>query len=79
MIRRLAVAAALALVLASPLAAQGARGAASIDYAELRNETARRLAEYIRIDTSNYGDGSGPGERVAAEYVAGLLADVGFG
>ncbi len=24
----------------------------------------------IRIDTSNYGDDSGPGERVAAEYVA---------
>jgi acetylornithine deacetylase/succinyl-diaminopimelate desuccinylase-like protein len=30
------------------------------------------------MDTSNYGDGSGPGERVAAEYVAGLLAEVGL-
>jgi acetylornithine deacetylase/succinyl-diaminopimelate desuccinylase-like protein len=33
--------------------------------------------ELIRIDTSNYGDSSGPGERAAAEYVAGLLGDVG--
>jgi len=41
-------------------------------------EVARICAELIRIDTSNYGDGSGPGERGAAEYVAGLLADVGL-
>jgi acetylornithine deacetylase/succinyl-diaminopimelate desuccinylase-like protein len=34
--------------------------------------------DLIRIDTSNYGDDSGPGERVAAEYVAGLLDDVGI-
>ena len=34
--------------------------------------------ELIRVDTSNYGDGSGPGERVAAEYVVGLLQDVGL-
>ena len=32
----------------------------------------------IRIDTSNYGDGSGPGERKAAELVAELLAEVGL-
>ena len=32
----------------------------------------------IRLDTSNFGDGSGPGERAAAEYVAGLLTEVGF-
>src|SRR5690606_32956756 len=38
-------------------------------------EICRRL---IRIDTSNYGDGSGPGERAAAEYVAELLTDVGW-
>ena len=31
--------------------------------------------DLIRIDTSNYGDHSGPGERKAAEYVAALLAD----
>ena len=34
--------------------------------------------DLIRIDSSNYGDGSGPGEREAAEYVAGKLAEVGL-
>jgi acetylornithine deacetylase/succinyl-diaminopimelate desuccinylase-like protein len=34
--------------------------------------------DLIRINTTNPGDHSGPGERVAAEYVAGLLADVGI-
>ena len=33
----------------------------------------RVCRELIRIDTSNYGDGSGPGERKAAEYVAAHL------
>jgi acetylornithine deacetylase/succinyl-diaminopimelate desuccinylase-like protein len=32
----------------------------------------------IRIDSSNYGDGSGPGERAAAEYVAEKLSEVGL-
>lgn len=34
--------------------------------------------DLIRIDTSNYGDEEGPGERKAAEYVAGLLEEVGI-
>ena len=34
--------------------------------------------DLIRIDTSNYGDDSGPGERKAAEHVAGLLTEVGL-
>src|SRR5690242_13463752 len=34
--------------------------------------------DLIRIDTSNYGDDSGPGERKAAEHVAGLLDEVGI-
>lgn len=34
--------------------------------------------ELIRIDTSNYGVDDGPGERKAAEYVAGLLDEVGI-
>jgi acetylornithine deacetylase/succinyl-diaminopimelate desuccinylase-like protein len=34
--------------------------------------------DLIRIDTSNYGDSSGPGERRAAEYVAEKLAEVGL-
>ena len=34
--------------------------------------------DLLRIDTSNYGDGSGPGERAAAEHVAALLEEVGL-
>ena len=34
--------------------------------------------DLIRIDTSNYGDDSGPGERTAAEHVARLLDEVGI-
>ena len=34
--------------------------------------------ELIRMDTSNYGDREGPGERKAAEYVAQLLDEVGI-
>jgi acetylornithine deacetylase/succinyl-diaminopimelate desuccinylase-like protein len=34
--------------------------------------------DLIRIDSTNYGDGSGPGERAASEYVAEKLADVGL-
>ncbi len=35
--------------------------------------------DLIRIDTSNYGDEDGPGERKAAEHVAALLEEVGIG
>jgi len=35
-------------------------------------------SDLIRIDTTNFGDSSGPGERKAAEHVAGLLSDVGI-
>src|SRR3954447_7904684 len=34
--------------------------------------------DLIRIDTTNPGDGSGPGERAAAEHVATLLDEVGI-
>ena len=34
--------------------------------------------DLIRIDTSNYGDAPGPGERAAAEYVATFLSDLGL-
>jgi acetylornithine deacetylase/succinyl-diaminopimelate desuccinylase-like protein len=34
--------------------------------------------DLIRIDTSNYGTEPGPGERLAAEHVAGLLDEVGI-
>lgn len=38
-------------------------------------EICRKL---IRIDTSNYGSGDAKGERRAAEYVAGLIEEVGI-
>jgi acetylornithine deacetylase/succinyl-diaminopimelate desuccinylase-like protein len=34
--------------------------------------------DLVRIDTTNFGDGSGPGERKAAEHVAALPSDVGI-
>jgi acetylornithine deacetylase/succinyl-diaminopimelate desuccinylase-like protein len=34
--------------------------------------------DLLRMDTTNYGDGSGPGERKAAEHVAALLDEVGI-
>ena len=42
------------------------------------DEVARICGELIRIDSSNYGDDSGPGERAAAEYVMAELAEVGL-
>lgn len=42
------------------------------------DEVVELCRDLIRIDTSNMGDHSGPGERVAAEYVAGKLAEVGL-
>jgi acetylornithine deacetylase/succinyl-diaminopimelate desuccinylase-like protein len=41
-------------------------------------EVTQICRDLIRIDTTNYGDGSGPGERVAAEYVAEKLSEVGI-
>ena len=52
--------------------AAGRRGTAAQD------EVAALASDLIRIDTSNPGDHSGPGERAAAEHVAGLLAEAGL-
>ncbi|MFC7406818.1 M20/M25/M40 family metallo-hydrolase [Georgenia alba] len=41
-------------------------------------EVVELCRDLIRIDTSNYGDGSGPGEREAAEYVMARLTEVGW-
>jgi acetylornithine deacetylase/succinyl-diaminopimelate desuccinylase-like protein len=49
-----------------------ARGTAAQD------EVAALASDLIRIDTTNPGDHSGPGERAAAEYVAGKLAEAGL-
>jgi len=53
-------------------AAPAPRGTAGQD------EVADLVSELIRIDTSNPGDHSGPGERTAAEHVAALLAEAGL-
>jgi acetylornithine deacetylase/succinyl-diaminopimelate desuccinylase-like protein len=42
------------------------------------SEVAGICGDLIRIDSSNYGDGSGPGERACAEYVMGKLTEVGL-
>jgi acetylornithine deacetylase/succinyl-diaminopimelate desuccinylase-like protein len=41
-------------------------------------EVADLCVELIRVDSSNYGDSSGPGERAAAEVVMARLAEVGI-
>ncbi len=41
-------------------------------------EVERICRDLIRIDSSNYGDGSGPGERACAEYVMEQLTEVGL-
>jgi len=51
------------------------RGTTSYDPAA---EVVELCSELIRIDTSNYGNSDGPGERVAAERVAELLDEVGI-
>jgi acetylornithine deacetylase/succinyl-diaminopimelate desuccinylase-like protein len=50
--------------------------AAALTTAE--DEVAALCSDLIRIDTSNRGDHSGPGERQAAEHVAALLAEAGL-
>jgi acetylornithine deacetylase/succinyl-diaminopimelate desuccinylase-like protein len=42
-------------------------------------EVTQICTDLIRIDTTNYGDQEGPGERKAAEHVAALLDEVGVG
>ena len=43
-----------------------------------QDEVASLCSDLIRIDTTNRGDHSGPGERAAGEHVAALLAEVGL-
>ncbi len=43
-----------------------------------QQEVAGLASDLIRIDSINPGDDTGPGERGAAEHVAGLLAEVGL-
>jgi acetylornithine deacetylase/succinyl-diaminopimelate desuccinylase-like protein len=54
----------------------------SVSYEAAESDPAREVVDIcrdlIRIDTSNYGDDPRSREREAAEYVAGLLDDVGL-
>ena len=43
-----------------------------------QDEVAALCSDLIRIDTTNPGDHSGPGERTAAQWAAALLADAGL-
>jgi len=43
-----------------------------------QDEVAALASDLIRIDSTNPGDHSGPGERAAAEHVAALLGDAGL-
>ena len=43
-----------------------------------RDEVVQLCRDLIRIDTSNFGDGSGPGEAEAAAYVVDRLREVGL-
>lgn len=53
-------------------------GSAGEQPSAAEREVATICRDLLRIDTSNFGDGSGPGERPAAELVAGLLTEVGL-
>lgn len=44
----------------------------------LAADAMRMCQELIQIDSSNFGDGSGAGERLAGEYVAAQLTEVGL-
>ncbi|MGO1316350.1 MAG: M20/M25/M40 family metallo-hydrolase [Cellulomonadaceae bacterium] len=48
------------------------------DLPAAEDEVVRICQDLLRIDSSNYGDGSGPGERAAAEYVVASLEEVGL-
>ncbi|MEE6280626.1 M20/M25/M40 family metallo-hydrolase [Georgenia sunbinii] len=44
----------------------------------IEDEAVQITQDLIRIDSTNYGDGTGPGERAAADHVVELLRDVGL-
>ncbi len=51
---------------------------ASAAIATAESEVVGLCQDLIRIESVNFGDGSGPGERAAAEFVAAKLAEVGL-
>ncbi|MBA3745650.1 M20/M25/M40 family metallo-hydrolase [Sporichthya sp.] len=50
----------------------------SSDTSAAQAEVVGLCQDLIRIESVNFGDGSGPGERAAAEYVAEKLSEVGL-
>ena len=44
----------------------------------LTSEVVEIVADLIRIDSSNYGDDTGPGEALIAEYAEASLKSVGI-
>ena len=46
--------------------------------AAVEDDAVRICRDLLAIDSSNFGDGSGPGERAAAEYVMTQLTEVGL-
>ncbi|MFC5186580.1 M20/M25/M40 family metallo-hydrolase [Actinomadura harenae] len=57
--------------------AAAATASPSSGRADASAEVSAICSELIRFDTTNRGEGDAEGERAAAEYVAGLLSDVG--
>jgi acetylornithine deacetylase/succinyl-diaminopimelate desuccinylase-like protein len=53
-------------------------GSVTANQVTAQDEVVGICRDLVRIDTSNPGDHSGPGERAAAEHVAGLLAEAGL-
>ncbi|MEY4311862.1 MAG: hypothetical protein RLZZ571_632 [Actinomycetota bacterium] len=45
---------------------------------DIESEVVEIVRDLIKIDTSNFGDNSGPGEALAAEYVEAKLKEVGI-
>lgn len=59
------------------MSADNSRGTEPTSY-DPASEVVDLCRDLIRIDTTNFGDHSGPGERKAAEHVATLLDEVGI-
>jgi acetylornithine deacetylase/succinyl-diaminopimelate desuccinylase-like protein len=54
------------------------RGSKQAHGISAQEEVAGLASDLIKIDTTNMGDHSGPGERAAAEHVAALLSEAGL-
>src|ERR1700761_2276786 len=57
--------------------AAGAGGGGDED-ARLAEDAVAFCSRLVRFDTSNFGGGESRGERAAAEWVAGVLAECGY-